>query len=76
MKFHTYQHIWGGYGCQLKILYGPLLELLTAVSRLTIGGQDLLNLRLNLREQVDKLDVGRENQRSRWNGTQVELGME
>ena len=76
MKFLTYQYIWGGYGSQLKILYGPLLELLTTVSRLTVRGQDLLDLRLNLREQVDKLDVGRENQRSRWNGTQVELGME
>ena len=76
MKFLTYQYIWGGYGSQLKILYGPLLELLTTVSRLTIGGQDLLDLRLDLREQVDKLDIGRENQRSHWDRTQVELGME
>ena len=76
MKFLTYQYIWGGYGSQLKILYGPLLKLLTAVSRLTVRGQDLLDLRLDLGEQVDKLDIGRENQRSRWNGTQVELGME
>ena len=76
MKFLTYQYIRGGYGSQLKVLYGPLLKLLTAISRLTVRGQDLLDLRLDLREQVDELDVGRENQRSRWNGTQVELGME
>ena len=76
MNFPTYQYIRGGYGSQLKILNGSLLKLLTAVSRLTIGGQDLLDLRLDLREQVDKLDIGRENQGSRWNRTQVELGME
>ena len=31
---------------------------------------------LDLGEQVDKLDVGGENQGSRWNRTEVELGME
>ena len=35
-----------------------------------------MDLWLDLGEQVDKLDVGGENQGPHWNRTEVELGME
>lgn len=70
------QYIGAGDAAEPQVLYGSLLQLYVGVAELAVWAQDVLNGGLHLREQVDELDVGRQQERTRRHGAQVELRVE
>ena len=72
----TDQDVGAGDGGQLEVLDGALLQLHVRVADLAVGAQHLLDGGLGLGEQVDELDVGRQQQGPRGHRAQVELGVE
>ena len=71
----SHQDVSAGDGRQFEVFHGTLLQLYVRVADLAIGAQHLLDGGLGLREQVDELDVGREEQGACGHRAQVELGM-
>lgn len=72
----TNQNIGAGDGRELQIFHGSLLQLHVRVSDLAVAAQHLLDGSLGLWEQVDELDVGRQQQRTSRHRAQVEFGVE
>lgn len=72
----TDQNVGAGDGGELQVFDGSLLQLHVRVPDLAVAAQHLLDGGLGLWEQVDELDVGRQQQRTSGHGAQVELGVE
>lgn len=72
----THQDISAGDGRKFQVLDSTLLQLHIRVADLAVAAQHLLDGGLGLREQVDELDVGRQQQGAGRHRAQVELGVE
>ena len=72
----THQYVGAGDAAEPEVLDGALLQLHVRVAELAVGAQHLLDGGLHLGEQVDELDVGRQQQGPRGHRAQVELGVE
>lgn len=72
----AHQYVCAGDTAEPQVLHSSLLKLHISISELAVRAQDTLDGGLHLRKQVDELDVGRQQQRSGWNGAQVELGVQ
>lgn len=72
----TNQYVRTGDAAEPQVLHRSLLKLHVSVAKLAVGAEDILDRAFHFWEQVDKLDVGRQQQSSCRHGAQVELGVE
>lgn len=70
------QNIGAGYGAEGEVLHGPLLQLHVSIAQLGASTQNTLDGGLGLREEVDELDVGGQQQSAGGHAAQVELGVQ
>lgn len=70
------QNIGAGYGAEGEVLHCPLLEFHIGIAELGAGTQHSLDGGLGLREQVDELDIGGQQQGTGGHAAQVELGVQ
>ena len=69
----THQYISSGVHGQTEVLRGSLLQLCVGGAQVVVRVQHVLDLRLDLGEEVDVLDVGGEQQSAGWRRAQVVL---
>ncbi len=69
----AYEDVGGGDDAELEVLGGALLQLGVGAAQVVVGAEDVLDLRLDLRKEVDELDVRRQQQRPRRRRAQVVL---
>lgn len=67
------QYVSAGDATEPQVFDSSLLKLHVSVAKLAVRAEDILDCAFHLWEQVDKLDVGWEQQGPRWYWAQVEL---